>query len=198
MRARLGDDPDQQRQPEHDQQVVADPVLQVKIDQPDVDDQESQQCPEEYLGEMLFDGMFPEVFREKMVRHGGHDEQPDQGYDNIGRLFPSAGIVIFGRGKKMQQEKQSAGHQQRPGECDFQELGDDLPWDKAGAGHIFLVDRETFFGMLQGAFILEEEIIDIACQQGGQKYGQVDLQGLSREHGEHDERFVARGGDHGG
>ena len=86
MRSRLGDDAHQDGQQYHPRDIVADEGLDVKVMQPDLDDEQGTEGPEEDAEEMLPDDVLPEMLLDDMLGRRGdepHHKQTDEGEDEV-------------------------------------------------------------------------------------------------------------------
>ena len=90
VRSRLRDDAHQHGQQDHPWDVVADEGLDVKVMQPDLDDEQGTEGPEEDAEEVLPDDVLPEVFLDDMFGRRGdepHHKQAHHGEDEVHPIF---------------------------------------------------------------------------------------------------------------
>ena len=81
MRPRLRDDADQDGQEYHPRDVFADKCFNVKVVQPDLNDEQRTESPEENVQEMLADDVLPKVFLDDMLACRGNEPNHEQADD---------------------------------------------------------------------------------------------------------------------
>ena len=88
MRPAFRDDADEHGQEDHPWDTLADKCLDVKVMQPDLDDEQGTESPEEDAQEMLTDDVFPEVFLDDMLGRRGDEPNHEQAEDGEDEVHP--------------------------------------------------------------------------------------------------------------
>ena len=86
MRPRLRNDTYEHGQQYHPRDALADKCLDVKVMQPDLDDNQCTEGPEENRQEMLADDVFPQMLLDNMLARRGdkpHHNKADEGKDEV-------------------------------------------------------------------------------------------------------------------